>query len=106
MPEHQASERDIMLIDEVLNDGRKALAQGQAGVAALLASPYEIIGRGRAGEDTNLEEMVVRDLTLPRINQQLVRGPFILVPGVRRSEGQTLLREMNKAAGAPPDLKT
>jgi hypothetical protein len=33
MPEHQASERDSMLIDEVLidevlNDGRKALAQG------------------------------------------------------------------------------
>ena len=64
MPEHQASERDIMLIDEVLNDGRKALAQGQAGVAALLASPYEIIGRGRntsqdTGDLTDHAEMVL-----------------------------------------------
>jgi tRNA(Arg) A34 adenosine deaminase TadA len=57
-------------------------------------------------EDANLEEMVVRDLTLPKINQQLVRGPFILVPGVRRAEGQALLRQMNKAAGAKADLKT
>ena len=48
MPEPEASERDIVLIDE-LNDSRKAFAQGQAGVAALLASPYEIIARARAG---------------------------------------------------------
>jgi hypothetical protein len=48
----------------------------------------------------------VRDLTLAKINEQLVRGPFILVPGVRRSEGQSLLRQMNKASGAAPDLKT
>jgi hypothetical protein len=44
-------------------------------------------------------------LTLPKINQQLVRGPFTLVPGVRRAEGQVLLRQMNKAAGASADLK-
>jgi tRNA(adenine34) deaminase len=170
MSKPEPSERDIMLIDEVLNDARKALARGHAGVAALLASPREIIGRGRntsqdtgdltdhaemvllhevgkklqamdestrhslslyvtlepclmcssaisyvgikrvvysaLAEDANLEEMVVRDLTLPKINQQLVRGPFILVPGVRRSEGQALLRQMNKARGAAPDLKT
>jgi tRNA(adenine34) deaminase len=53
-------------------------------------------------EDANVKEMIVRDLTLPRVNPHFVRGPFILVPGVRRAEGQALLREMNKAAGAPP----
>jgi tRNA(adenine34) deaminase len=57
-------------------------------------------------EDANSEEMIVRNLTLPTINQQLVRGPFILVPGVRRAEGQALLAQMNKVAGAPADLKT
>ena len=57
-------------------------------------------------EDANAEESIVRGLTLPKINQQLVRGPFILVPGVRRKEGEALLREMNKASGAPADLKT
>jgi hypothetical protein len=40
-------------------------------------------------EDANLEEMIVRDLTLPSINQQLVRGPFNLVPGVHRRPGLT-----------------
>src|SRR5215471_20152967 len=55
-------------------------------------------------EDANIEEMIVRNLTLPAINQELVRGPFILVPGVRRTEGQDLLRRMNKAADAPADL--
>jgi hypothetical protein len=29
-----------------------------------------------------------------------------LVPGVRRGEGQGLLRQMGKAAGAPADLET
>jgi tRNA(adenine34) deaminase len=170
MPEQQASERDIMLIDEVLKEARKALAQGSSGVAALLASPHEIIGHARnasqetgdltdhaemvllhqaakklqemdeparraltlyvtlepclmcgaalsyvgikrivyaaAAEDANIEEMVVRGLTLPKINPQLVRGPFTLVAGVRRAAGQDLLRQMNKAAGAPADLKT
>jgi tRNA(adenine34) deaminase len=57
-------------------------------------------------EDANSEEMIVGNLTLSQINQQLVRGPFILVPGVQRAEGQNLLRQMNKAAGAPADLKT
>src|ERR1043166_1646654 len=47
-------------------------------------------------EDANLEEMIVRGLTLPKINQHFVRGPFILVPGVRRADGQALLRQMNK----------
>jgi tRNA(adenine34) deaminase len=57
-------------------------------------------------EDANIEEMIVYNLTLPKINQQLVRGPFTLVPGVRRTEGQDLLRRMNKAADAPANLKT
>ena len=56
-------------------------------------------------EDANIEQKIVCGLTLPKINQHLVRGPFILVPGVRRREGQALLREMNKAAGAPADIK-
>jgi tRNA(adenine34) deaminase len=168
--EEQASERDIALMDETVAHARKALAQGWAGVAALLASPSEIIARGRntsqetgdltdhaemvllrkigrnlqvmnqrtrrslslyvtlepclmcaaalsfvgikrivyaaLAEDANSEEMIVRDLTLPKINQQLVRGPFILIPGVRRADGQSLLRQMNKAAEGPADLKT
>ena len=45
-------------------------------------------------EDANLEEMVVRDLTLPKINQQLVRGPFILVPGVRRADWKMLKKQV------------
>jgi tRNA(adenine34) deaminase len=170
MVDEQASERDIKLMNEALKEARTALAQGGAGVAALLASPDEIIARGRntsqetgdltdhaemvllhqvgrklqemneqvrrslsvyvtlepclmcsaalsfvgikrivyaaLAEDANSEEMIVRDLTLPKINQQLVRGPFILVPGVQRAEGQALLSRMNKAAGAPADLKT
>jgi len=56
-------------------------------------------------EDANSEEIIVRGLTLPKINEQLVRGPFILVPGVCRSEGQALLHQMNQAAGAPADIK-
>jgi tRNA(adenine34) deaminase len=57
-------------------------------------------------EDANSEQMIVRNLTLPKINTQLVRGPFTLVPGLRRTEGQDLLRRMNKGAEAPADLKT
>jgi hypothetical protein len=49
--------------------------------------------------------MIVHGLTLPAINEQLVRGPFILVPGVRRAEGRSLLRQMGKAAGAAADLQ-
>jgi tRNA(adenine34) deaminase len=170
MVDEHPSERDFTLMGEALEEARIALAQGGAGVAALLASPEGIIARGRntsqetgdltdhaemvllhqvgrklqdmneqdrraltvyvtlepclmcgaalsfvgikrivyaaLAEDANSEEMIVRDLTLPKINQQLVRGPFILVPGVRRAEGQALLSQMNKAAGAPADLKT
>ena len=57
-------------------------------------------------EDANREEMIVDGLTLPQINQRLVRGPFTLIPGVRRTQGQALLRRMNKAAGAAADLQT
>lgn len=170
MQPEKATERDIELMDRTLREARTDLASGGAGVAALLASPDEIVataqntiqetgdltnhaemvllhGVGRqlqemdesdrhaltlyvtlepclmcsaalsfAGlkrivyaalaEDANSEQMIVRNLTLPKINQELVRGPFTLVPGVRRTEGQDLLRRMNKAAGAPPDLKT
>src|SRR5688572_17068771 len=157
-------------MDRVLEEARDALAKGGAGVAALLASPDEIIATGgntiqetgdmtdhaemvllhRAGsqlqtmedqcrrkltvyvtlepclmcsaalsfvgikrivyaalaEDANDEQMIVRGLTLPKLNDQLVRGPFILVPGVRRSEGRALLEQMAKAAGNAADLET
>jgi tRNA(adenine34) deaminase len=170
MEKEQASQRDRMLIDNVLQEARMALSEGGAGVAALLASPEQIIAVARntiqetgdltdhaemvllhkvgrklqamdeqerhtlslyatlepclmcaaalsfvgikrivyaaLAEDANIEEMIVQNLTLPKINSQLVRGPFILVPGVRRcSEGQALLCQMNKAAGAPADIK-
>ena len=39
MLEEQASERDFMLMDEVLREARTDLAHGGAGGAALLASP-------------------------------------------------------------------
>ena len=170
MQTEKPSERDIKLMDRALREARTSLDYGGAGMAALLASPDQIIGVARntieetgdltnhaemvllrgvsrelqgmddrdrralslyvtlepclmcsaalsfAGikrivyaalaEDANLEEMIVRDLTLPAINEQLVRGPFTLVPGVRRTEGQDLLRRMNKAEDAPADLKT
>jgi tRNA(adenine34) deaminase len=153
MLQEQASERDLMLMDEVLREARTDLGHGGAGVAALLASPDQIIavahntiqetgdltnhaemvllhGMGRElqemdeqarrslslnvtlepclmcsaalsfvgikrivyaalAEDANIEEMIVRNLTLPKINQQLVRGPFVLVPGVRRRKART-----------------
>lgn len=170
MQTEKASERDITLMDRVMREARLALAYGGAGVAALLASPDQIIGVAHntiqetgdltnhaemvllhgvsrelqemdaqdrhaltlyvtlepclmcsaalsfvglkrivyaaLAEDANIEEMIVYNLTLPKINQQLVRGPFTLVPGVRRTEGQDLLRRMNKAADAPANLKT
>jgi len=170
MPTEKASERDITLMDRVMREARSALAYGGVGVAALLASPDQIIGVAHntiqetgdltnhaemvllhgvsrelqemdaqdrhaltlyvtlepclmcsaalsfvglkrivyaaLAEDANIEEMIVYNLTLPKINQQLVRGPFTLVPGVRRTEGQDLLRRMNKAADAPANLKT
>ncbi len=165
-----ASERDLQLMDRVLEEARINLAYGGAGVAALLASPDDVIAIAHniipetgdltdhaemvllhgicrdlqemneqdrralslyvtlepclmcsaalsfAGikrivyaalaEDANLEQMIVDNLTLPKINQQLVRGSFILVPGVRRAEGQDLLRRMNKEANAPADIQT
>jgi tRNA(adenine34) deaminase len=163
------TKRDISLMDRVLREARAALAEGGAGVAALLSSRDETIAVARnridetgdltnhaeivllrkggsrlqkmdestrhslslyvtlepcrmcscalsfggikrivyaaLAEDAIIEQMIVRGLTLPKINQHLVRGPFILVPGVRRREGQALLREMNKAADAPADIK-
>jgi hypothetical protein len=111
MLEEQASERDLRLMDEVLREARTDLAHGGARVAALLASPDQIIAVAHntiqeTGDLTNHAEMVLlhgmgRELPLPKINQQLVRGPFALVPGVRRKEAQDLLRRMNKAADAP-----
>jgi tRNA(adenine34) deaminase len=150
MQTEKASERDIKLMDRVMREARSALPYGGAGVAALLASPDQIIGvahntiletgdltnhaemvllhgMGRElqemddqarrslslyvtlepclmcsaalsfvgikrivyaalAEDANIEEMIVRNLTLSKINQQLVRGPFTLVPGVRRKD--------------------
>jgi tRNA(Arg) A34 adenosine deaminase TadA len=62
--------------------------------------------RRALSEDANDEQMIVHNLTLPKINQQLIRGPFTLVPGIRRAEGRELLRRMNKAANAPADPKT
>jgi len=74
--------------------------------AALSFAGIKRIVYSALAEDANPEQMIVRDLTLPRANPHFVRGPFILVPGVRRSEGQALLHEMNKAAGNPPELRT
>jgi tRNA(adenine34) deaminase len=169
MLDEQVSERDMMLMDRVMQEARTALAQGGAGVAALLAAQDEIITLERnriqetgdltdhaemvllhkvgrklqemdeqarrslslyvtlepclmcsaaisfvgikrvvyaaLAEDANSEQIILHNLTLPKINQQFVRGPLILVPGVRREKGQALLRQMNKAAEAPADLK-
>jgi tRNA(adenine34) deaminase len=170
MPVEQPTERDFAMMDAVLKEARNALAEGSAGVAALLSSHDEIIAVTRnaieesgdltdhaemvllhrvgsrvrtmddkcrraltlyvtlepclmcsaalsfvgikrivyaaLAEDANAEQMIVRGLTLAKINDQLLRGPFILVPGVQRTEGQNLLRQMGKAAGAPADLQT
>jgi tRNA(adenine34) deaminase len=57
-------------------------------------------------EDANSEQIIVRGLTLPKVNDHFLRGPFVLVPGVRRTEGRALLEEMGKAAGAPAELET
>lgn len=56
-------------------------------------------------EDMNEEEQIVRGLTLPGINERLVRGPFVLVPGARREEGRALIRRMGKEPGTPPALR-
>ena len=57
-------------------------------------------------EDANSEQIIVRGLTLPKVNDHFLRGPFVFVPVVRRTEGRALLVEMGKAAGAPADLET
>jgi tRNA(adenine34) deaminase len=64
MLEEQASERDFMLMDEVLREARTDLAHGGAGVAALLASPDQIIAVAHntikeTGDLTNHAEMVL-----------------------------------------------
>ena len=169
MPIEEPTERDWLLIDRVLQEARDALAEGGAGVAALLASSDNIIAVERntieatgdltdhaemvllhrvgaqlrtmddpyrralslyvtlepclmcsaalsfvgikrivyaaLAEDANAEQMIARGLTLPKLNDLLVRGPFCLVPGVRRSEGRALLQQMGKAAGARADLE-
>ena len=59
----------------------------------------------RTGGRCHLEEMIVRDLTLPSINQQLVRGPFNLVPGVHRRPGLTAPDEQSgRGAGRSQNL--
>jgi MafB19-like deaminase len=63
--------------------------------AALSFAGIKRIVYAALAEDANLEEMIVRDLTLPSINQQLVRGPFNLVPGVHRRPGLTAPDEQN-----------
>ncbi|MGB7947857.1 MAG: nucleoside deaminase [Candidatus Binatia bacterium] len=68
--------------------------------AALSFAGIKRIVYSALAEDANPEQMIVRDLTLPRVNPHFVRGPFILIPGVRRAEGKALLGEMNKAAGS------
>jgi tRNA(adenine34) deaminase len=55
--------------------------------AALSFAGIKRIVYAALAEDANLEQMIVDNLTLPKINQQFVRGSFILVPGVRRAEG-------------------
>ena len=74
--------------------------------AALSFVGIERIVYAALSEDANTEQMIVRGLTLPKFNDQLVRGPFILVPGLRRREGRALLEQMGKAAGAVADLET
>jgi hypothetical protein len=43
MPVEQPEERDFVMMDEILREARNSLAEGSAGVAALLSSPDEII---------------------------------------------------------------
>jgi tRNA(adenine34) deaminase len=55
--------------------------------------------------DMNEEELIVRGLDLPTVNARFVRGPMTLLPGVRREEGQALIRRMGKEPGTPTDMK-
>jgi tRNA(adenine34) deaminase len=74
--------------------------------AALSITGIKRVVYAALSEDANEEQMIVHNLTLPKINRQLVRGELVLVPGVLRKEDQALLRKMNKASESPPDLKT
>jgi tRNA(adenine34) deaminase len=56
--------------------------------------------------DMNEEELIVRGLTLPDINERFVRGPMALLPGLLRDEGKALIRRMGKEPGTPTTLKT
>lgn len=169
MPIEKPTGTDYLMMDRALQAAREALAEGGAGVSALLVSSDKVIEVGRNSievtgdmtahaemvllrraadrfrtmnemhrkalsvyvtlepclmcaaalslvgikrvvysaltEDVNAEQMIVRGLTLPKVNDQLLRGPFILVPGVRREQGQSLLAEMGKTAGTSPELK-
>jgi tRNA(adenine34) deaminase len=49
-------------------------------------------------EDANQEELIVRGITAPTVNDRLTRGPLELVPGVLREEGRALLAKMGKLA--------
>jgi tRNA(adenine34) deaminase len=74
--------------------------------AALSISGIKRIVYAALSEDANKEQAIVHNLTLRQINPHLVRGPFVLVAGVRRKEGQALLHKMKKASGSEADLKT
>lgn len=68
----------------------------------LSALSYAGIGRvvySALSEDANLEQAVVEGMTARNINDDLVRGPLELVPGVRREEGRKLLKRMQMTAG-------
>jgi tRNA(adenine34) deaminase len=56
--------------------------------------------------DMNEEELIVRGLDLPAINERFVRGPLTLLPGVRREEGRAIISRMGKEPGKPVKLKT
>ncbi|MGH7783414.1 MAG: nucleoside deaminase, partial [Candidatus Binatia bacterium] len=103
------SARDLQAMEE--QDRRKLSLYVTLEPCLMCAAAVSFVGIKRIvyaalAEDANTEQMIVHGMTLPKINRQLVRGPFILVPGVRRAEGQTLLRRMGKSAGTPADLKT
>jgi tRNA(adenine34) deaminase len=72
----------------------------------MCSAALSISGIAALSEDANKEQAIVHNLTLRQINPHLVRGPFVLAPGVRRKEGQALLQQMNKASGSAADLKT
>jgi tRNA(adenine34) deaminase len=74
--------------------------------AALSIAGIKRIAFAAFSEDANEEQAIVHNLPLRQINPNLVRGPFVLAPGVRRKEGQALLQQMNKASGSAADLKT